>query len=327
MKLLVTGGLGFIGSNFIIKLLKNFQDIHITNVDAELMGSNQNNLFEINQSPNYNFVKGNITNKNLMEKLINDADCIVNFAAESFVDRSILDSNQFLVSNIRGTYTILEILRNHKKRMIQISTDEVYGSLKIGSATEDSKFNPSNPYAATKASAELLVNSYVATYGLDCIITRCTNNFGPRQFYEKLIPKTIILAQQNKKIPIYGTGKNIRDWIYVDDHCDAVYKVLTEGKTGNSYNISSNNEFDNLTIVKKILELMNKSNDLIEFVDDRPGHDLRYSLASSKIRDSLSWNNSTNFEDGLKNTIDWVKNQSYNENIDENILNSTPWKK
>ena len=327
MKLLVTGGLGFIGSNFIVKLLKNFQDIHITNVDAELMGSNQKNLSEINQSPNYNFVKGNITNKNLMEKLINDADCIVNFAAESFVDRSILDSNQFLVSNIRGTYTILEILRNHQKRMIQISTDEVYGSLKIGSATEDSKFNPSNPYAATKASAELLVNSYVATYGLDCIITRCTNNFGPRQFYEKLIPKTIILAEQNKKIPIYGTGKNIRDWIYVDDHCDAVYKVLTEGKTGNSYNISSNNEFDNLTIVKKILELMNKSNDLIEFVDDRPGHDLRYSLDSSKIRDSLSWNNSTNFEDGLKNTIDWVKNQSYNENIDENILNSTPWKK
>ena len=327
MKLLVTGGLGFIGSNFIVKLLKNFQDIHITNVDAELMGSNQKNLFEINQSPNYNFVKGNITNKNLMEKLINDADCIVNFAAESFVDRSILDSNQFLVSNIRGTYTILEILRNHQKRMIQISTDEVYGSLKIGSATEDSKFNPSNPYAATKASAELLVNSYVATYGLDCIITRCTNNFGPRQFYEKLIPKTIILAEQNKKIPIYGTGKNIRDWIYVDDHCDAVYKVLTEGKTGNSYNISSNNEFDNLTIVKKILELMNKSNDLIEFVDDRPGHDLRYSHDSSKIRDSLSWNNSTNFEDGLKNTIDCVKNQSYNEHIDKNILNSTPWKK
>ncbi len=327
MKLLVTGGLGFIGSNFIVKLLKNFQDIHITNVDAELMGSNQKNLSEITQSPNYNFVKGNITNKNLMEKLIKDADCIVNFAAESFVDRSILDSNQFLVSNIRGTYTILEILRNHQKRMIQISTDEVYGSLKIDSATEDSKFNPSNPYAATKASAELLVNSYVATYGLDCIITRCTNNFGPRQFYEKLIPKTIILAEQNKKIPIYGTGKNIRDWIYVDDHCDAVYKVLTEGKTGNSYNISSNNEFDNLTIVKKILELMNKSNDLIEFVDDRPGHDLRYSLDSSKIRDSLSWNNSTNFEDGLKNTIDWVKNQSYNEHIDKNILNSTPWKK
>ena len=327
MKILVTGGLGFIGSNFILNLLNNHSDVHITNVDAELLGSNHQNLTEINNSPNYNFVKGNITNKILMEKLIDNVDCIVNFAAESFVDRSILDANQFLVSNIRGTYTILEILRHKKKKMIQISTDEVYGSLKSSSASEESKFNPSNPYAATKASAELLVNSYVATYGLDCIITRCTNNFGPRQFYEKLIPKTILLANQNKKIPIYGTGKNIRDWIYVDDHCDAVYKVLNEGKTGQSYNISGNNEFDNVTIVKKILELMNKSNDLIEFVDDRPGHDLRYSLDSSKIRDSLNWNSSTDFESGMKNTIEWVENQFNDGNIDQNILNSTPWKK
>ena len=165
------------------------------------------------------------------------------------------------------------------------------------------------------------------TYDLDCVITRCTNNYGPRQFYEKLIPKTILLANQNKKIPIYGKGKNIRDWIFVDDHCDAVYKVLTEGKTGHSYNISSNNEIDNLTIVKKILEFMNKSNDLIEFVDDRPGHDLRYSLDSSKIRDSLNWNNSTDFENGLKNTIEWVKNQSKTGNVDQNILNSAPWEK
>ena len=262
-----------------------------------------------------------------MEKLIADTDAIINFAAESFVDRSILDANQFLVSNIRGTYTILETLRKQKKRLIQISTDEVYGSLENGSATEEYRFNPSNPYAATKASAELLVNAYVKTYDLDCVITRCTNNYGPRQFYEKLIPKTILLANQNKKIPIYGTGKNIRDWIYVDDHCDAVYKVLNEGKTGQSYNISGNNEFDNVTIVKKILELMNKSNDLIEFVDDRPGHDLRYSLDSSKIRDSLNWNSSTDFESGMKNTIEWVENQFNDGNIDQNILNSTPWKK
>tara|TARA_B100000029_G_C17539662_1_gene946179 strand:- start:1073 stop:1861 length:789 start_codon:yes stop_codon:yes gene_type:complete len=262
-----------------------------------------------------------------MEKLIDDADCIVNFAAESFVDRSILDANQFLVSNIRGTYTILEILRHKKKRMIQISTDEVYGSLKSGSALEESKFNPSNPYAATKASAELLVNSYVMTYDLDCIITRCTNNYGPRQFYEKLIPKTILLASQNKKIPIYGTGKNIRDWIYVNDHCDAVYQVLNQGKSGQSYNISSNNEIDNLTIVKKILELVNKSDDLIEFVDDRPGHDLRYSLDSTKIRSSLNWKNLTNFEEGLQKTIEWVQLQSETDDIDPDILNSTPWKK
>tara|TARA_Y100001936_G_scaffold39291_1_gene37616 strand:- start:12697 stop:13680 length:984 start_codon:yes stop_codon:yes gene_type:complete len=327
MKLLVTGGLGFIGSNFITNLIKNFPDIHITNVDAELLGSNHQNLSEISNSSNYNFVKGNITNRILMEKLIDDTDCIINFAAESFVDRSILDANQFLVSNIRGTYTLLEILRHNKKRMVQISTDEVYGSLKTGSALEETKFNPSNPYAATKASAELLINSYVMTYGLDCVITRCTNNYGPRQFYEKLIPKTILLASQNKKIPIYGTGKNIRDWIYVDDHCAAVHKVLDEGKTGESYNISSNNEIDNLTIVKKILEIMNKSNDLIEFVDDRPGHDLRYSLDSSKIRNSLNWNNITNFEEGLQKTIEWVEIESKNNNIDPNILNSTPWKK
>ena len=306
---------------------KNSPDIHITNVDAELLGSNHQNLSEISNSSNYNFVKGNITNRILMEKLIDDTDCIINFAAESFVDRSILDANQFLVSNIRGTYTILEILRHNKKRMVQISTDEVYGSLKTGSALEETKFNPSNPYAATKASAELLINSYVMTYGLDCVITRCTNNYGPRQFYEKLIPKTILLASQNKKIPIYGTGKNIRDWIYVDDHCAAVHKVLNEGKTGESYNISSNNEIDNLTIVKKILEIMNKSNDLIEFVDDRPGHDLRYSLDSSKIRNSLNWNNITNFEEGLQKTIEWVEIESKNNNIDPNILNSTPWKK
>ena len=327
MKLLVTGGLGFIGSNFITNLIKNSPDINITNVDAELLGSNHQNLSEISNSSNYNFVKGNITNRILMEKLIDDTDCIINFAAESFVDRSILDANQFLVSNIRGTYTILEILRHNKKRMVQISTDEVYGSLKTDSALEETKFNPSNPYAATKASAELLINSYVMTYGLDCVITRCTNNYGPRQFYEKLIPKTILLASQNKKIPIYGTGKNIRDWIYVDDHCAAVHKVLNEGKTGESYNISSNNEIDNLTIVKKILEIMNKSNDLIEFVDDRPGHDLRYSLDSSKIRNSLNWNNITNFEEGLQKTIEWVEIESKNNNIDPNILNSTPWKK
>ena len=251
MKLLVTGGLGFIGSNFILNTLKNDEKISITNIDAELLGSDHNNLLELKNSSNYHFVKGNITNRNLMEKLIESSDIVVNFAAESFVDRSILDANQFLVSNIRGTYTILEILRKQKKRFIQISTDEVYGSLENDSATEEYRFNPSNPYAATKASAELLVNSFVKTYDLDCVITRCTNNYGPRQFYEKLIPKTIFLADKDKKIPIYGKGKNIRDWIFVDDHCEAVYSVLLDGKSGESYNISSNNELDNITIVKK----------------------------------------------------------------------------
>ena len=310
MKLLVTGGLGFIGSNFILNTLKNDEKISITNIDAELLGSDHNNLLELKNSSNYHFVKGNITNRNLMEKLIESSDIVVNFAAESFVDRSILDANQFLVSNIRGTYTILEILRKQKKRFIQISTDEVYGSLENDSATEEYRFNPSNPYAATKASAELLVNSFVKTYDLDCVITRCTNNYGPRQFYEKLIPKTVFLANNNKKIPIYGKGKNIRDWIFVDDHCDAVYNVLMNGESGQSYNISANNEIDNISLVKKILEIMDKSSDLINFVEDRPGHDLRYSLDSTKIRNSLGWNNKTNFDDAIRKTIDLFLNQT-----------------
>tara|TARA_B100001167_G_scaffold108185_1_gene66305 strand:+ start:577 stop:1563 length:987 start_codon:yes stop_codon:yes gene_type:complete len=326
MKLLVTGGLGFIGSNFILNILKNNSDITVTNVDAELIGSDPSNLDELNDSSNYKYVKGNITNKILMEKLIENSDCVVNFAAESFVDRSIVDANQFLVSNIRGTYTILEIIRNHKKRFVQISTDEVFGSMEIGSADEEHRLNPSNPYAATKASAELLVNSYVNTYDLDCVITRCTNNYGPRQFYEKLVPKAIFLAKQNKKIPIYGRGKNIRDWIYVDDHCDAVFKILLDGKQGQSYNISANNELDNISIVNKILEILDKPSDLIEYVTDRPGHDLRYSLDSSKIQDSLNWKPQTSFDDGLKITIDWILNQSDRKNISNDILSSTPWK-
>ena len=327
MRLLVTGGLGFIGSNFILNTIKKNDKISITNVDAELLGSNHNNLLELKKSSNYNFVKGNITNKILMEKLIGNADAVINFAAETFVDRSILDANQFLVSNIRGTYTILEVLRKQKKRFIHISTDEVYGSLENVSATEAYKFNPSNPYAATKASAELLVNAFVKTYDLDCVITRCTNNYGPRQFYEKLIPKTIFLADKDKKIPIYGEGKNIRDWIFVDDHCEAVYSVLLDGKSGESYNISSNNELDNITIVKKILEIMSKSDDLIEFVDDRPGHDLRYSLDSSKIRHSLKWNEKNTLDEGIEKTINWFLNQSDAQNIQKETLSPTPWKK
>ena len=247
MKILVTGGLGFIGSNFILKLLRNSDEYHITNVDAELYGSNIKNVSEIKDSLNYEFVKGNITNKRLMEELISKCDAVINFAAESFVDRSIVDPNSFLVSNIRGTFTILDIITKQKKRLVQISTDEVFGSLKSGTADEKSVFNPSSPYAATKASAELLINSYVKTYNSDVVITRCTNNYGPRQYAEKLIPKTIILAKQNKKIPIYGKGTNIRDWIYVDDHCNAIMTIMEKGKFGQSYNIAGKNEINNNT--------------------------------------------------------------------------------
>ncbi len=327
MKLLVTGGLGFIGSNFILRLLRESNDYEIINVDAELFGADHKNLSQIKNSEKYNFEKGNISNRKFMEEQITKCDAVINFAAESFVDRSINDASPFLVSNIRGAFTILDIITKQKKRMIQISTDEVFGSLSNGTAVEDSKFNPSSPYAATKAAAELLVHSYSVTHDSDVIITRCTNNYGPRQFAEKLIPKTIILASQNKKIPIYGKGTNVRDWIYVDDHCDAVLLALLNGKTGESYNISANNEIDNLTIVKKILEIMNKPENLIEFVEDRPGHDLRYSLDSTKIHDQLGWKIKTTFDDGLKKTVRWyLDNPELLNNISSTVLDPTPWK-
>ena len=327
MKLLVTGGLGFIGSNFILNTLKNNSDFNIVNIDAELYGSNHDNLTNVYKSKNYEFVKGNITDYNLMNKLISECDAVVNFAAESHVDRSISNARPFMDSNIMGVFMILEAIKNQKKKLIHISTDEVFGSLESKSANEEFRLNPSSPYAASKAAAELLINSYIVTYGCDILVTRCTNNYGPRQFPEKLIPKTILLANENKKIPIYGTGKNIRDWIFVDDHCDAIIKVLLDGKSGESYNISASNEVDNVTIVKKILTLMNKSTNIIEFVEDRPGHDFRYSMNSSKIRKNLNWAPKIDFERGIEKTINWyLENKNWWKNLDKKILDQTPWK-
>ena len=327
MKILVTGGLGFIGSNFILKLLAENKDLKIINVDAELSGSNKKNLSEIWNESRYEFVKGNITNKRLMEEIISKCDAVVNFAAESFVDRSISDANPFLVSNIRGAFTILDIITKQKKRMVQISTDEVFGSLSSDTATEESKFNPSSPYAATKAAAELLINSYYVTHNSDVITTRCTNNYGPRQFTEKLIPKIIILAKQGKKIPIYGKGTNIRDWIYVDDHCNGILLSLLDGKAGQSYNISGDNEMDNITIVKRILDIMGKSEDLIEFVEDRPGHDYRYSMNSNKISKEMGWKSKISFDEGIQKTIDWYLNhEEVWKDLTSSASNPTPWK-
>jgi len=327
MKLLVTGGLGFIGSNFIKNILENYTDYSIINLDDERYGSNHLSLTSLKNSNNYKFVKGNICDTELCKKLVSESDIVINFAAESHVDRSILNAKPFMDSNIIGVHNILEQIKLHKKRLIQISTDEVFGSLENESADEKFKLNSSSPYASSKASAELIINSYVKTYECDCIITRCTNNYGPHQFPEKLIPKTLLLAENNQKIPIYGTGKNIRDWIHVNDHCNAIIDVLHKGKTGESYNISANNEIDNITIVKKILSLMNKSEELIEFVEDRPGHDFRYSLDSSKIRNSLNWSSKINFDKGIQNTIDWyLQNPKWWKNIEKNTFNGTPWK-
>ncbi|EIJ66941.1 dTDP-glucose 4,6-dehydratase [Candidatus Nitrosopumilus salaria BD31] len=326
MKLLITGGLGFIGSNFILKLLEKFPDYQITNLDDELYGSNHQNVLQVKNLNNYEFVKGNITDNSIVEKLVSKVDIVINFAAESHVDRSISNAKPFIDSNILGVFTILENIKKYKKKLVHISTDEVFGSLESESASEDYKLNPSSPYASSKASAELLINSYFKTYDCEVIITRCTNNYGPRQFPEKLIPKTIIRAELDKSIPVYGTGKNIRDWIFVDDHCSAIEMIIHKGTEGESYNISASNEIDNITIIEKILSFLGKPLDLINFVDDRPGHDFRYSLDSSKIR-SLGWKPKTSFEEGIKKTIEWYqKNKLWWNDIDRNILTETPWK-
>ena len=307
-RVLVTGGLGFIGSNFILKILDNSPNCQIFNLDAEIVGSNKKSLVQIKNKKNYHYIKGNINNKKIVEKLIKNCDVVFNFAAESHVDRSINDPKPFLDSNIFGVYTILEAIRKYDKKLIHISTDEVFGSLKSNSANEGFPFNPSSPYAASKASAELLIKSYFTTYGSDVIITRCTNNYGPRQFPEKLIPKVILLAMQNKKIPIYGNGKNIRDWIFVLDHCDAILSIFKKGKTGQSYNIAGHNELDNNTIVRTILKIMEKPSSLITYVRDRPGHDFRYSLDSTKIQKEVGWKPMYTFESGLSHTINWYLN-------------------
>ncbi|MDK2876588.1 MAG: dTDP-glucose 4,6-dehydratase [Archaeoglobaceae archaeon] len=329
MKILVTGGLGFIGSNFIRYMLSKHENINIINIDKMSYGSNPENLKDFEKDQRYSFIKGDIADYSLIEKAVRNVDAIVNFAAETHVDRSISDPNPFLQSNLIGVFTILEAIRkeNRNAKFIQISTDEVYGSILDESFKEDDPLTPSNPYSASKAAADIFCLAYNKTYGLDIRITRCTNNFGPYQFPEKLIPKTIIRASLNLKIPVYGTGKNIRDWIYVTDHCEAIEKVITDGEAGEIYNISAGNEYENIEVVKEILKIMGKSEDLIEFVEDRPGHDLRYSLDSSKIR-KLGWKPRHSFEDALRKTVKWYLENGWwwRPLATDKILHPTPWK-
>ncbi len=329
-KILVTGGLGFIGSNFIRYILEKYSDVEIINLDAMKYGSNPKNLKEYEKDDRYTFIKGDISDYDLMKKIVKDVDILVNFAAETHVDRSISNPHSFLKSNVIGVFTILEAIRKYNPniRFIQISTDEVYGDILKGSFKEEDRLKPSSPYSASKAAADMFVLAYVRTYNIDAIITRCTNNYGPFQFPEKLIPKTIIRASMNLKVPVYGTGKNIRDWIYVLDHCEAIDLIIKKGEKGEIYNISSNEEKTNLEVVKTILRLMNKDESLIEFVEDRPGHDLRYSLDSTKIRKELGWKPKYSFEDGIKMTINWYLNNKWwwKSIIDDKILHPTPWK-
>jgi dTDP-glucose 4,6-dehydratase len=326
MKILVTGGLGFIGSNFVRYMVEeagvNIAEIVV--IDALKYGSNENNLKDLD----YKFVKGDICDYELTAELVKKTDAIVNFAAETHVDRSISNPYVFIESNVIGTYTILEAMRrvNPGARLVHISTDEVYGDIERGSFKEEDRLKPSSPYSASKASADMLVLAYIRTYGLDAVITRCTNNYGCYQFPEKLIPKAIIRAKMDKKVPIYGNGKNVRDWIYVKDHCEAVNLVLRGGEKGEIYNISSGDERSNLEVVNEILDIMGKK-ELIEFVEDRPGHDIRYSLDSSKMR-RLGWKPRYGFKEGLEETIEWyLENEWWWKPLaDERVLHPTPWK-
>jgi dTDP-glucose 4,6-dehydratase len=330
MHYLITGGLGFIGTNFIRYLFNKKNDIQITNIDKISYGANPINLKEFETQHNYRFINGDICDKELVKKTLEDVDMTVNFAAESHVDRSIADAWPFFKSNTEGVLNILEILRNKDKktRFIQIGTDESYGDIINGSFVEDNRLKPSSPYAASKASADMLCLAYQRTYGLNIIVTRCTNNFGPFQFPEKLIPKTIIRAHQNLKIPVYGSGKNVRDWIYVTDHCTAIDTILKNGKTGEIYNISTGNEIENIKVVETILQLMQKPRELIEFVEDRPGHDIRYSLDSTKIRKELNWKPNHEFIDALKKTVEWYLKEEkwWKPLLNNQIIHPTPWK-
>lgn len=308
MKLLVTGGAGFIGSNFIKYILKKYLTYKIINLDKLTYAGNLNNLTEIKNNKNYKFVKGDICNQKIVEKLIKDIDIIINFAAESHVDRSIIEPSAFLKTNIFGTYTLLEAAKKYSiKRYIQISTDEVYGSIEKGAFKETDSLNPSSPYSASKASADLLVMSYFTTYKLPVLITRSSNNFGPNQYPEKIIPLFITNILRGKKIPVYGDGLNIRDWIYVIDNCRAIDLVLHKGKIGEIYNIGANNEKTNMELTKIILDKMGKPTGLIEYVKDRLGHDRRYAVDCSKIK-KLGFKPKYEFIIALKKTIEWYKN-------------------
>jgi dTDP-glucose 4,6-dehydratase len=337
VRLLVTGGAGFIGTNFVRHILKEHPDWEITNLDKLTYAGNLENLKDIEGSPRYHFVRGDIADRKLVDDLLGRGfDAVVNFAAESHVDRSILDASPFVNTNIQGTQVLLEAARTHwlapspqspvpgprspvpsprtpvPHLFIQVSTDEVYGSIDSGRFTEKSNLSPSSPYSASKAAADLLCGAYFRTHGLPVIITRCTNNLGPYQFPEKLIPLVITNALENKPVPVYGDGLNVRDWIFVADHCRGLDTVIQKGKPGQIYNIGGGNEKTNLEIIRRLLELLHKPQSLIQFVTDRPAHDRRYALDCSRIGKELGWKPAYSFEKALSATVDWyLKNEPW----------------
>ena len=328
MKLLVTGGLGFIGSNFIQYMFNRYNDIQITNLDRLSIVSNPANLKDFETENRYRFVKGDVANKKLVNSLMKETDAVINFAAETHVDRSIAEPWHFIKSNTIGAINLFETAKQYGKRILHVSTDEIYGDLIEGSFKEDDNLKPSSPYSASKAAADLFALAYHRTYGLNIVIARCTNNYGPYQFPEKLIPKTIIRAYLGLSVPIYGKGQNIREWIYVQDFCEALDLLLSKGRSGEIYNASAGNELTNLDIVKKILNLMGKPEDTMTFVKDRPGHDIRYSLDSSKLRNELGWIPQHSLKEALKATVNWyMENERWWKPLaTEKVLHPTPWK-
>lgn len=323
-KILVTGGAGFIGSNFINYILKSRDDYFIVNLDKLTYAGNLENLKEYESNKNYTFIKGDITNSELVNYIFEKYNIkyVINFAAESHVDRSISGSEVFFRTNVIGTNVLLEASRRFEvERFLQISTDEVYGSLgETGLFTEQTPLSPNSPYSASKAAADMMVQAYHHTYGLPTLITRCSNNYGPLQFPEKLIPLIIINALQNKKLPVYGDGMNVRDWIYVVDHNKAVEVVFENGTPGEVYNVGASNEIPNLVIIKLILKNLKKGEELIEFVKDRLGHDRRYAIDSTKIKNELGWKPNYEFDSAIQKTIEWYLN---NKNWWEKIIMGT----
>lgn len=319
MKILVTGGAGFIGSNFVNYMVRNYPNYQIINLDALTYAGNLENLKESEEKSNYRFVKGDITDLELVDSLFEEGlDMVVNFAAESHVDRSITNPGIFISTNIQGTQVLLDAARNHNiKKYVQVSTDEVYGSLGAeGYFTEETPLAPNSPYSASKAGADLLVLAYHETYGLPVNITRCSNNYGPFHFPEKLIPLMIINALNDKPLPVYGDGLNVRDWLHVEDHCRAIDLVVHKGENGEVYNVGGHNEKTNVEVVKEILKQLGKPDSLIKYVDDRLGHDRRYAIDPTKLQKELGWEPKYNFETGLKDTVNWyLENQSWWKNI------------
>ncbi|UJF34270.1 dTDP-glucose 4,6-dehydratase [Paenibacillus hexagrammi] len=315
MRIFVTGGAGFIGSNYLLYMVNKYPTYEFINYDVLTYAGNLENLSQIEGISNYQFIKGDITNKDLVDKLLSTGfDAIVHFAAESHVDRSILEPDIFVKTNVLGTQNLLESAKKFGvKKFVHVSTDEVYGSLgETGLFTEETPLAPNSPYSASKAGSDLLVRAYHETFGLPVNITRCSNNYGPYQFPEKLIPLIIANALADKTLPVYGDGLNIRDWLYVEDHCSAIDLVLHEGVNGEVYNIGGNNERTNIHIVQTILQELGKPESLIRFVKDRPGHDRRYGIDATKITTQLGWKPVHNFETGIQKTIRWyLDNQGW----------------